>query len=79
MQTALVTGGSRGVGRGAAIGLAEAGFRVLATGRTVATANLPDSVERLACDHRRDDDTAAPSLGWSMTLAASTCWSGVMA
>ena len=59
MQTALFTGGSRGVGRGAAIGLAEVGFRVLATGRTVATANLPDSVERLACDHRRDDDTAA--------------------
>jgi len=59
MQTALVTGGSRGVGRGAAIGLAEAGFRVFATGRTVATADLPESVGRLACDHLHDDETAA--------------------
>jgi dehydrogenase/reductase SDR family member 1 len=59
MQTALVTGASRGVGRGAAIGLAEAGYRVYATGRTVATADLPAFVERVTCDHVHDDETAA--------------------
>jgi len=46
MQTALVTGASRGVGRGIAVSLAESGYRVFATGRTVATASLPDSIVR---------------------------------
>jgi len=41
MEFALVTGASRGVGRGVAIALAEAGFRVYATGRIVHTADLP--------------------------------------
>jgi len=34
-QVALVTGASRGVGRGVALGLAHAGATVFATGRTV--------------------------------------------
>lgn len=59
MQTALVTGASRGVGRGVAISLAEAGFRVFATGRSIDTADLPAAVSRIRCDHLRDDDTAA--------------------
>ena len=58
-RTALVTGASRGVGRGATIGLAEAGFRVFATGRRVATADLPESVVRIPCDHLQDEETAA--------------------
>ncbi len=56
---ALVTAASRDVGRGAAIGLAEAGFKVYATGRTVATADLPESVERLTCDYLYEDETVA--------------------
>ncbi|HEU4617865.1 MAG TPA: SDR family NAD(P)-dependent oxidoreductase [Gammaproteobacteria bacterium] len=35
MRTALVTGGSQGVGKGVVEGLAEAGFRVYFTGRNV--------------------------------------------
>jgi NAD(P)-dependent dehydrogenase (short-subunit alcohol dehydrogenase family) len=58
MPTALVTGASRGVGRGVAIGLADCGFRVFATGRTIESAELPVNVIRLRCDHLRDEDTA---------------------
>ncbi len=58
-RTALVTGASRGVGRGVAIALADAGYRVFATGRTVAGADLPSAVVRLPCDHLDDDQTAA--------------------
>ena len=59
MRTALVTGASRGVGRGVATALADAGFRVFATGRSIAQAALPSSVTRLTCDHTRDADTVA--------------------
>jgi NAD(P)-dependent dehydrogenase (short-subunit alcohol dehydrogenase family) len=59
MQIALVTGASRGVGRGVAIGLAEAGFRVFGTGRAIHAADLPGSVIRIRCDHLRDEETAA--------------------
>jgi dehydrogenase/reductase SDR family member 1 len=58
-RTALVTGASRGVGRGTAIGLAEAGFRVFATARGIAAADLPDAIVRIPCDHSRAEDTAA--------------------
>ena len=44
MPIALVTGASRGVGRGIAIALAEAGFTVFATGRTIDTADLPSAI-----------------------------------
>jgi dehydrogenase/reductase SDR family member 1 len=57
MPVALVTGGSRGVGRGAAIALAAEGFTVYATGRTIETADLPPSINRIRCDHRNDSDT----------------------
>ncbi len=59
MQAALVTGASRGVGRGVAIGLAEAGFKVVATGRSIESADLPAAVIRIRCDHTRDEQTAA--------------------
>jgi len=55
---ALVTGASRGVGKGVAIGLSEAGFRVVATGRTIAAADLPVQIVRLPCDHLDDRQTA---------------------
>ncbi len=58
-RLALVTGATRGVGRGVATALAAAGFHVFATGRSIDSANLPDAVVRLRCDHTRDDDTAA--------------------
>ena len=59
MPAALVTGATRGVGRGIATALSEAGFQVFATGRAIDQANLPAAVVRIRCDHLRDDDTAA--------------------
>jgi NAD(P)-dependent dehydrogenase (short-subunit alcohol dehydrogenase family) len=41
-----VTGGSRGVGRGVALGLAEAGARVHITGRTARDGEHPDGLDR---------------------------------
>ena len=58
-MTAVVTGASRGVGRGVAAALAEQGFRVFATGRSIDTADLPASVIRIRCDHLNDGETAA--------------------
>ena len=52
---ALVTGASRGVGRGIAVALADAGMRVFATGRTIAETALPPGVARVVCDHTDDD------------------------
>ena len=49
--TAVVTGASRGVGRGVATALAGAGYQVFATGRGIASADLPEAVERIVCDH----------------------------
>jgi dehydrogenase/reductase SDR family protein 1 len=53
-QVALVTGASRGVGRGVALGLAHAGARVFATGRTIAHAELGSGITTIACDHTDD-------------------------
>jgi len=53
----MVAGASRGVGRGVAIALAEAGFQVFATARSIATADLPASVHRIVCDHTDDAQT----------------------
>ncbi len=53
-QVALVTGASRGVGRGVAVGLAGAGLRVFATGRTIAQADLGTGIAAIACDHTDD-------------------------
>lgn len=57
-RVAVVTGATRGVGRGVAVELAQRGFRVFATGRSVANADLPAAVHRLTCDHTHDDDVA---------------------
>jgi NAD(P)-dependent dehydrogenase (short-subunit alcohol dehydrogenase family) len=58
-KVAVVTGASRGLGRGVAIALADAGFTVFATGRTIENSDLPGGVIRLRCDHRNDEETAA--------------------
>ena len=59
MPNALVTGGSRGVGRGVAIGLNSEGFTVYATGRSIENADLPETIKRIPCDHTDDEQTAA--------------------
>ena len=53
-QVALVTGASRGVGRGVATALRLSGAIVYATGRTIAGADLEPSVFRIPCDHTDD-------------------------
>lgn len=58
-RVALVTGASRGVGRGIAIALASAGATVYGTGRSMATAVLPAGIERVPCDHSDDQAVAA--------------------
>lgn len=57
-RVALVTGASRGVGRGVALGLAEAGATVYATGRTIE--DLGGGIVSLRCDHT--DDTAVSAV-----------------
>jgi NAD(P)-dependent dehydrogenase (short-subunit alcohol dehydrogenase family) len=58
-KVALVTGGSRGVGRGVSEHLATAGATVYVTGRTVQEAELPKGCFRVTCDHTDDDQVAA--------------------
>jgi dehydrogenase/reductase SDR family protein 1 len=58
-KIALVTGGSRGVGRGTALGLAEAGATVYVTGRTVHEAQLSEGCIPIRCDHSNDQEVEA--------------------
>jgi dehydrogenase/reductase SDR family member 1 len=81
MAVALVTGASRGVGRGCAIGLASAGFTVFATGRSIETADLPPSVERIRCDHSVDSDVGRvfsriTEAGEGLDVLVNSAWGG---
>ena len=78
---ALVTGASRGVGRGIAIALADAGATVYATGRTIATSDLPPSIHRLPCDHADDDAVTAVfdairAAHGRLDVLANNAWGG---
>ena len=53
-SVALVAGASRGVGRGIAEALADAGAVVYASGRSIESATLPAAVTRVRCDHTND-------------------------
>ena len=59
MHIAVVTAASRDVGWGAAISLAQAGFKVFATGRGITAAGLPNAVVRIRRDYLRDEEIAA--------------------
>ena len=81
MPFALVTGASRGVGRGTATALADAGYTVFATGRTVAGAALPDAVIRIPCDHTHDEETDAAfariaSVTPDLDVVVNSAWGG---
>ena len=80
-KTALVTGASRGIGRGIAAALSDAGARVYATGRTIGSASLPETVTRMTCDHLDDDQVAhvfdriAGDTG-RLDILANAAWGG---
>jgi len=81
MRTAIVTGASRGVGRGVGISLAEAGYDVFATGRTVEQAGIPDTIHRIRCDHRKDEDTdevfrRVREAGGELEVLVNSAWGG---
>jgi len=80
-RVAVVTGASRGVGRGVATALAAAGMRVFATGRTVGEAALPRSVVRVVCDHTDDDAVArlfarVEAEGGRLDVLVNSAWGG---
>ena len=60
---AVVTGGTKGVGRGVAHELARRGARVFVTGRSAPEVAVkddrPGDITLLRCDHRIDDDVDA--------------------
>lgn len=65
-KLAVVTGGSRGIGKGCAVALAKAGATVYVTGKTVTQESLEEAlgetsssvkVTAVRCDHRSDEDT----------------------
>jgi NAD(P)-dependent dehydrogenase (short-subunit alcohol dehydrogenase family) len=64
-----------------AIGLAAAGFRVFATGRSIEAADLPASVARIRCDHLHDGETikavnqVAETAG-SPDVLVNSAWGG---
>jgi NAD(P)-dependent dehydrogenase (short-subunit alcohol dehydrogenase family) len=80
-RVAVVTGGSRGIGRGVSAELTNQGWRVFATGRSVANADLPAAVRRLTCDHRDDlavADTFAQILAEAgrIDVLVNSVWGG---
>ena len=81
MPTAMVTGASRGIGRGVAIALADAGWRVFATGRTIAGAALPAQAARITCDHAEDAQSLrafaeVAAAGGGLDVLVNAAWGG---
>lgn len=60
-KVALVTGATRGVGRGVALALAAAGATVYATGRTISDETFPSDtgIRGIPCDHTNDPQVEA--------------------
>ena len=59
-KVAIVTGGTKGVGRGVARELARQGARVVVTGRSVPDHEpFDEPITAIRCDHRVDEDVSA--------------------
>jgi dehydrogenase/reductase SDR family protein 1 len=59
-QTAVVTGATRGVGRGIGQELARCGAKVFITGRSVPSQEQRDGeITMIRCDHRQDEEVEA--------------------
>jgi NAD(P)-dependent dehydrogenase (short-subunit alcohol dehydrogenase family) len=77
----VVTGASRGVGRGAAAELARVGAHVYGTGRSIQSADLPANVVRIACAHTDDESVAAAfeqvrSEQGHLDILVNSAWGG---
>jgi dehydrogenase/reductase SDR family member 1 len=81
-RTALVTGGSRGIGKGVALELIAHGARVYVTGRTADDLRyLEGAATALICDHRDDDQVEAASRrihdeAGAIDLLVNNVWGG---
>lgn len=81
MPVALVTGASRGVGRGIAAQLIAEGFEVFAAGRSILSANLPASAVRIPVD-LANPGGASRLFSWmgesarSLDIVVNAAWGG---
>jgi dehydrogenase/reductase SDR family protein 1 len=81
-HVALVTGGTKGVGRGIALELARAGARVYVTGRSAdESAGTADGITPLRCDHRDDAQVDAAFArvmrdAGGIDILANSVWGG---
>jgi NAD(P)-dependent dehydrogenase (short-subunit alcohol dehydrogenase family) len=79
---AVVTGGSRGVGRGVAAELSRLGAKVFVTGRTASDLQeIGEGTVGIVCDHRIDDDVdrAFDQIGrdgGSIDILVNNVWGG---
>ncbi|MGK8500089.1 SDR family NAD(P)-dependent oxidoreductase [Nocardia asiatica] len=69
----MVTGASRGIGKGIALELGAAGATVFVTGRSAAQGRLPGTVHATAADMMRRAASASRSCA---ITATTTRWSG---
>jgi len=81
-QVAVVTGATRGVGRGVAAELARMGARVFVTGRSVGDQSVGgESITGIRCDHREDSDvdsafTEILSRSGPIDILVNNVWGG---
>jgi len=80
-QVALVTGGSRGIGRGVASELARQGAKVFVTGRTESDlATIGEGTIGIRCDHTVDSDVEAAfariAQGNAIDILVNNIWGG---